>query len=109
MERIDLRITISAKRLILEYMELFDSQNHITCVLWQGSGNIFKESGELKEINPGWEVGWCSREKIEGAPTQLIEGIEFVFDQGEISKRLNGMVLDVEGKNFIVRVENEHI
>jgi hypothetical protein len=50
----------------------------------------------------GWDVGFHDRAIIPASEICVIRGIEFVFDQGAISMRLDGALLDYRNGSFVV-------
>jgi hypothetical protein len=51
---------------------------------------------------PGWDVGFFDRATLNADDVVEIRGIEFVFDQGMDSRRLDGAILDYRKGYFVV-------
>jgi hypothetical protein len=49
-----------------------------------------------------WDVGFYERKDVPREGLQEIRGIPFVFNQGPLSKRLSGKLLDNNDSGFVV-------
>ena len=56
----------------------------------------------FRDDGPGWDVGFFDRAKIPANAICVIRDIEFVFDQGATSMRLDGALLDYKNGGFVV-------
>jgi hypothetical protein len=103
MDKIDLKLSHDAKVLLAKYIADSDIVDPITSVLWWGEGLVTSPDGKESKLPPGWGVGWYEPSKIPEESIQIIEGFKFVFDQGTVSEKLNGKLLDVVDGNFVVK------
>jgi hypothetical protein len=108
MNRIDLTITDAAKaRLLLDIANISEYEA-IATVVWSTSGAYIKRDDRGNEIESGdllgcWSVGFYSPSQTIHVDIQYISGIKFVFDQGSISERLNGKVLDIKNGYYHIQ------
>ena len=72
----------------------------VISITWSEGG---WESGEA--TGPEWVVGAHDESKVLASEfhIQFIQGLPFVFDQGDISEKLNGCTLDWAGGNFHIQ------
>ena len=106
MDRINLKVSKSAKKLIEKYISEMDLADPITTVAWNDGGISTYHDEEGNEITnplrPGWGIGWHNPDQVPAEMIQEIDGIKFVFDQGKSSKQLDGKLLDVKNEKFKV-------
>ena len=106
MRSIDLKITRAAREKLLRDLKANKDIDPIVSVVWSESGEVLKEvNGEktlIRKLPGHWGVGFNEIEKIPVEYHQVIDGITFYFDQGKISERLNGKVLDISEGCYVV-------
>ena len=103
MDKINLNLSNSAKKLLAKLVANIGYDDPITSVIWWEGGLSTSPDGEETILPPGWSVGWYESSKVPKENIQNIEGFKFVFDQGSISEKLNGKLLDVENGIFVVK------
>ena len=102
MTNINLKLSTAAKQHLLRFMSEIEYDDPVAAVIWHEGGESQSPDGVVRPISAGWGVGWYNPTNLSGEPIQEIEGIRFVFGQGEKSEELNGKVLDVKNGAFIV-------
>lgn len=107
MEAINLKLSASAKVLLEKHLSEIEYEDPITSVQWYESEismRYDKNGNEISDASgPSWGVGWYSSDQVPIEMIQEIDGIKFVFNQGPISEKLNGKLLDVEDGNYFVK------
>jgi hypothetical protein len=101
-ELINLRVSEAAKQLLLRDISAITEYVAIVTISW-GLEYSFGKDGNPKEPSEGWSVGFYDTKDVPLDGIQEISGIKFVFNQGPISSRLNGKVLDAQNGNIVVR------
>ena len=103
MDRIDLKLSEPAKHLLAEHIALTNLDVPITSVVWWEEGYITSPDGVGIWTPPRWGVGWYDLRNIDAEKIQSIDGIKFIFDQGAMSEKLNGKLLDIVNGKYVVR------
>jgi hypothetical protein len=103
MDKINLTITDAAKDLLVEHIRGSEIDDPISTVVWWGEGKSISPEGVETKLSPGWGVAWYKPSQIPKEEIQSIDGIKFVFCQGEKSEELNGKLLDVKDGKFVIK------
>ena len=102
----NLRVTSAAAEALRQAMSQITSFRPIATVIWSISGTVQtpKPDGttSVRGVGPGWDVGFYDINQVSPAEIVLIDGIEFYFDQGSTSERLNGATLDYRRGFFAI-------
>jgi len=103
----NLRVTTAAAQALRQAMSRITNYRPVASVIWSVSGTVETPmpdgTASVRSVGPGWDVGFYDIERIPVGEVVLIDGIEFYFDQGSTSERLNGATLDYRKGFFAVQ------
>ena len=101
-----LTLSDSARVALSMLMQRHSKYVPVATVTWSEGGwtEYHDQFGNLvhRTDGPGWDVGFYDRSRVPEDQIVTLGGIEFVFDQGPISMRLDGRQLDYRNGGFIV-------
>jgi hypothetical protein len=101
-----LAISDAARQALLGTLEKYIDYDALVTVVWSEFGWVEtpKADGsvERRDTGPDWSVAFHRRDKVPASEVVTIAGIDFYFDQGSISERLNGKTLNYRGGFFYV-------
>jgi hypothetical protein len=102
---IALTISDAARKALLDTLRTLD-HDALASVVWSESGWVEERrvdgSAERRDVGAGWNVAFYRRDRVPPTEVIPISGIDFYFDQGSISERLNGKTLHFRGGFFHV-------
>jgi len=103
----NLRVTAAAGKALRQAMSHITNFRPVATVIWSVSGVVETPmpdgTASVRSVGPGWDVGFYDIARVPAGEVVLIDGIEFYFDQGSTSGRLNGATLDYRRGSFAVQ------
>ena len=90
-----LRLTPTAKAALSRALEDIQARSNYRAVVTVG--------WRIRGASAGWGVGFYDPAQISQVSPVQIDGIDFVFLQGDISMRLDGKALDYVNGDFLIK------